>query len=58
MGFLNNYVLTTEQNFASVFSYKSFLKINVAISTELPGGKLNLQRITEQKGFGQRKMPE
>ena len=58
MGFLNNYVLTTEQNFASVFSYKSFLKINVAISAELPGGKLNLQRITEQKGFGQRKMPE
>lgn len=58
MGFLNNYVLTTEQNFASVFLYKSFLKINVAISAELPGGKLNLQRITEQKGFGQRKMPE
>ena len=57
MGYLNNYVLTTEQNFASVFLYKSFLKINVAISAELPGGKLNLQRITEQKGFGQRKMP-
>lgn len=58
MVYLNNYVLTTEQNFASVFLYKSFLKINVAISAELPGGKLNLLPITEQKGFGQRKMPE
>jgi len=49
MGYVINYVLTMEQNFVSIFLYKSFLKIDMATSAQLIGGRLNLHRITEQK---------
>ena len=49
MGYVNNYVLTMEQNFVSIFLYKSFLRIDMGISAQLIGGRLNLHRISEQK---------
>ena len=50
MDYLISYVLTMEQNFASVYLYRSYLKIDVVIPAEPLGGKSHLLRITEQRG--------